>query len=200
MVIYSRSCGNWFVPFQLMDVRTVRLGDDYANMVSPRIKRGSLLRLIRVAIIGANEFSGQMVQHSLCARFRPPRGLSVFYRRRVPGRYRRLGVDCPLYHEWHLMSAFRPKRTCASALQMSASGVKRTCLIALHMSALPTKADLPIAQHSAYDPKRTSSDAAFRENKTSTAQFPAGTTTILPRALRSVSSRIASTLRSRGNR
>src|SRR5215475_13161136 len=66
MVIYSRSCGNWFVPFQLMDVRTVRLGDDYANMVSPRIKRGSLLRLIRVAIIGANEFRGQMVQHSLC--------------------------------------------------------------------------------------------------------------------------------------
>jgi hypothetical protein len=49
-------------------------------------------------------------------------------------------------------------------------------------------------------PKRTPSDSAFRENKSSTAQFPAGTTTILPRALRSVSSRIASTLRSRGSR
>jgi len=59
------------------------------------------------------------------------------------------------------MSAFDPKRTCASALQMSAFGVKADMTVSgypLSRSLLGVKRTCPFAlQMSAYDPKRTSS-------------------------------------------
>jgi len=59
------------------------------------------------------------------------------------------------------MSAFGPKRTCASALHMSAFGGKADmviCGISLSRSLLGVKRTLRFAAHmSAFDPKRTSS-------------------------------------------
>ena len=62
---------------------------------------GALLLVLLTAALAKYSTSWQGLQESdwLGA-------YGFFYRCRVSGRYLRLGVDCPLYCEWHLMSAF----------------------------------------------------------------------------------------------
>src|SRR6476646_5363399 len=63
---YSLLCGNWFVPFQLVDVCAVSLRKDHPNIVAPRIEGGAFLGGVCRTIINSSNASlvaADVIQH-----------------------------------------------------------------------------------------------------------------------------------------